>query len=63
MLVPVDDVGALANVARDLRVGKGEGKAGALSGRARALQRFSAANLQGYLEIYEQLIGRGGPGR
>jgi glycosyltransferase involved in cell wall biosynthesis len=59
VLVPLGDVKALAAAAHELQAQAGRDSTGAKAGRNRILQRFSAANLDRYVDAYARLIEQG----
>ena len=59
VLVPLADVKALAAAAHELQAQAGRDGTGATAGRNRILQRFSAANLDRYVDAYARLIEQG----
>lgn len=56
VLVPVDDVRALAGALCDLRARKARGTAEGFAGRSRALACFSQENVDKYIQTYLSLI-------
>lgn len=57
VLVPIDDVQALAAAAIGLRARLGKADLAGMSGRRRVLRQFDAANLDGYVALYARLMG------
>lgn len=57
VLVPIDDVQALAAAAIELRGRLGKAELAGMTGRRRVLRQFGAANLGEYMNMYSALLG------